>query len=142
MNGMDNSRSHQPVGESSPEAPPAQAAPAGPAVAEPPKVVESAPKAAPGRPAVQQLPPYNVILIDDDQHTYAYVTEMLVALFAHTKTAAYQMAGEVDRTGRVIVLTAHRELAELKRDQIHAFGGDWRIPTCKGSMTAVIEQAP
>ena len=52
------------------------------------------------------------------------------------------MALEVHNTGRVIVLTTTREHAELKRDQIHAFGPD---PLCskesKGSMSAYIEPA-
>ena len=35
-----------------------------------------------------------------------------------------------------------RELAELKRDQIHAFGRDDLIEGCLGSMWATIEPAP
>ena len=46
-----------------------------------------------------------------------------------------------DTAGRVIVDTTSRERAELKRDQIHAYGKDWRIPRCKGSMSSLIEQA-
>ena len=38
--------------------------------------------------------------------------------------------------------TTSLERAELKRDQISAFGRDWRIPRCEGSMTATIEPAP
>jgi ATP-dependent Clp protease adaptor protein ClpS len=47
----------------------------------------------------------------------------------------------VDTRGRAIVLTTTLEHAELKRDQIHAYGPDPRIPRCKGSMTAEIEPA-
>lgn len=93
------------------------------------------------RRKAKQLPPYNVVLLDDDDHTYAYVIEMLGAVFAHGAEKAYQMAKEVDASGRVIVLTTHREHAELKRDQIHAFGTDPRIEACRGSMSAVIEPA-
>jgi ATP-dependent Clp protease adaptor protein ClpS len=39
----------------------------------------------------------------------------------------------------VIVLTTSKEHAELKRDQIHAYGPDAYIPRCKGSMSATIE---
>ena len=42
----------------------------------------------------------------------------------------------------VIVDTTTLERAELKRDQIRAFGRDWRIARCEGSMTSVIEPAP
>jgi ATP-dependent Clp protease adaptor protein ClpS len=91
------------------------------------------------RPA--QMPPYNVILLNDDDHTYEYVIEMLKVLFAYPDEKGYQMAREVDRAGRVILLTTHRERAELKRDQIHAYGVDPRVATCRGSMSATIEPA-
>jgi ATP-dependent Clp protease adaptor protein ClpS len=102
------------------------------------------PKAKPGkkrRRKNKQLPPFNVVLLDDDDHTYDYVVEMLRSIFSHTEQKAFKMAEEVDNTGRVIVFTTHRELAELKRDQIHAFGADSRIASCQGSMTSVIEPA-
>ena len=93
------------------------------------------------RRKTKKLPPYNVVLLDDDDHSYEYVIEMLRNLFGHDEQKAFQMAEEVDTTGRVIVYTTHREHAELKRDQIHAFGMDWRIAACQGSMTSVIEPA-
>jgi ATP-dependent Clp protease adaptor protein ClpS len=52
------------------------------------------------------------------------------------------MACEVDATGRVIVDTTHRERAELKRDQIHAYGADPRLSHSRGSMRATIEPVP
>lgn len=87
------------------------------------------------------LPPYNVVLLNDDDHTYDYVIEMLMRLFGHPAVLAYLMALEVDTTGRVIVFTTHLERAELERDRIHAYGADRRIPRCKGSMSALIEPA-
>jgi ATP-dependent Clp protease adaptor protein ClpS len=89
----------------------------------------------------RKLPPWNVVLLNDDDHSYEYVIEMLGVLFAHPPEKAFQMAKEVDTSGRVIVLTTHKEKAELKRDQIHAYGVDKRIATCKGSMSAIIEPA-
>jgi ATP-dependent Clp protease adaptor protein ClpS len=89
-----------------------------------------------------QLPPYHVVLLDDDDHTYDYVIEMLRAIFAHSDERAFQLAQQVDEHGRAIVMTTHKELAELKRDQIHAYGTDFRLASCKGSMSAKIEPAP
>ncbi len=68
---------------------------------------------------------------------------MLKSLFGHTDEKGFQLAKMVDKQGRAIVLTTHKEKAELKRDQIHAFGdgGDRRIEACKGSMSAEIEPA-
>ncbi|MFQ5462960.1 MAG: ATP-dependent Clp protease adaptor ClpS [Phycisphaerae bacterium] len=90
----------------------------------------------------KKQPPYNVILLDDDDHTYVYVIDMLRKLFGVTEEAAYQMAEEVDQQGRVVVDTTTLERAELKRDQIHAFGRDWRITHCAGSMQSLIEPVP
>ena len=99
-------------------------------------------KPKPGRqPDPQPLPPYHVVLLNDDDHTVAYVIEMLGKLFAHPAERGYRMAIEVDTKGRVIVCTTHKEKAELKRDQIHAYGRDVRMATSAGSMSAVIEPA-
>lgn len=87
------------------------------------------------------LPRWHVVLLNDDDHTYDYVIEMLMALFGHPLETALAMACEVDREQRVIVDTTSRERAELKQEQIHAFGKDWRIPRCRGSMSSVIEPA-
>jgi len=88
------------------------------------------------------LPPYNVVLLDDDDHSYEYVIRMLQKLFGHSEQAAFQMACEVDATGRVIVDTTTKERAEFKRDQIHGFGPDALIERCAGSMSAAIEPCP
>ena len=91
---------------------------------------------------VQRQPPYNVVLLDDDDHTYAYVILMLKELFGYPEEKGFQMAKEVDTTGRVIVLTTAKEHAELKRDQIHAYGADpYSSRPCAGSMSAIIEPA-
>jgi ATP-dependent Clp protease adaptor protein ClpS len=108
------------------------------AVAEP--ETKARPRSASPKPRRQ--PPYNVILIDDDDHSYEYVIEMLGRLFGHDPLKAFTMAAEVDTAGRVIVDTTTKERAELKRDQIHAYGKDWRLPRCKGAMRAAIEPAP
>jgi ATP-dependent Clp protease adaptor protein ClpS len=91
---------------------------------------------------IKKQPPYNVILLNDDDHTYDYVIAMLQQLFGYPREKGELMAKEVDTTGRVIVLTTTKEHAELKRDQIHAFGADPQLPRSKGSMSAMIEPAP
>ena len=89
----------------------------------------------------EKLPPYNVILLDDTDHSFEYVIRMLNKVLGHPPEKGYRMAVEVDTTGRVIVATTNLERAELKRDQIHAFGPDPLIPRCKGSMSATVEPA-
>ena len=87
----------------------------------------------------KRQPPYLVILWNDNDHSYAYVVAMLQKLFGHPPEKGYQIAKEVDTVGKAVVLTTTREHAELKRDQIHAFGKDDLIAGCKGSMSATIE---
>jgi len=76
----------------------------------------------------KRQPRYNVVLWNDDDHTYGYVIVMLMQLFGYPAEKGYQL-----------VLTTTKEHAELKRDQIHAFGKDGLIENCKGSMSASIE---
>lgn len=84
---------------------------------------------------------WNVVLLNDDDHGFDYVIEMLRALFGHPEEKGIRIAKTVDADGRAVCLTTHKEHAELKRDQIHAFGPDRTIAGCKGAMSAIIEPA-
>jgi len=86
-------------------------------------------------------PLYRVVLLDDDDHTYDYVIEMLQTIFIFSLEQAYHHAEEVDACGRTILITCERPQAEYARDQIHSYGPDWRLPRSKGSMSAVVESA-
>lgn len=84
---------------------------------------------------------FHVVLLDDDEHTYDYVIEMLQQLFFLSMEAAFQHAREVDTTGRTVVITCEKPQAEFARDQIHGYGADPRMPKSKGSMSAVVVPA-
>src|SRR5260370_3256747 len=86
-------------------------------------------------------PVYNVVLLDDDDHTYDYVVEMLQTLFVFSQDQAYRHAVEEDTHGRTILLTCALSVAEFARDQVHAFVPDERMPMPKESISAVIETA-
>lgn len=90
----------------------------------------------------RKQPRYNVVLIDDDEHSYEYVVRMLNNLFSYNKEKAFFLACEVDRSGRVILMTTTREHAELKQEQVHGFGADPLVMHSKGSMRAVLEPIP
>lgn len=87
------------------------------------------------------MPPYNVVLLDDDDHSYDYVILMLKSIFGHSVAKGFELAKEVDASGRVVVMTTNLEVAEMKRDEVHSFGPDPLIPRCKGSMSATVEPA-
>ena len=88
----------------------------------------------------RRIPRYHVILWDSDDHTYQYVELMLRELFGHTPEECHRMAEAVDSEGRCVVLTTTKEHAELKRDQIHAYGPDV-LQSSQGSMWSTIESA-
>jgi ATP-dependent Clp protease adaptor protein ClpS len=87
------------------------------------------------------MPLYNVVLLDDNEHTYEYVIEMLQKLFAYSAPDAFQHAVEVDKTGRTVVVTCELAQAEFGRQQIHGYGADPRMAQSKGSMSAIVEPA-
>ncbi len=89
----------------------------------------------------QLEPPYHLVLLDDNEHTYNYVIHMLGALFGYPPEKAFAIACIVDSEGRAVIMTGAKADAELKQDAIHTFGADPLMPECKGSMTAVVEQA-
>ena len=82
-----------------------------------------------------------LVLLDDNEHTYEYVIEMLGALFGYGPEKAFALARLVDSQGRVTLMTAPRPDCEAKQSQVHAYGADPRIPTSKGSMTSIVEDA-
>ena len=89
----------------------------------------------------QLQPLYHVILLNDDDHTYDYVIEMLEKIFGFSESKALSHAVEVDTNGTTILLTCELERAEHKRDLIHSYGPDWRLPRSLGSMAAIVEPA-
>ena len=94
-----------------------------------------------GDTSEQLQPLYHVILLNDEDHTYDYVIEMLQKIFGFSESKALSHAVEVDTKGTTILLTCELEKAEAKRDQIHRYGPDWRLPRSLGSMAAVVEPA-
>ena len=86
-------------------------------------------------------PLYRVVLLDDDDHTYDYVIEMLQKIFVFTLQEAYQHAVEVDTRGRTGLIVCELAQAEFARDQVQNYGPDWRLDRSKGSMTAIVEPA-
>ena len=90
---------------------------------------------------IAKSPLYRVVLLDDDDHTYDYVIEMLQKIFIFTSEQALRHAQEVDAIGRTVLITCELPEAEFARDQVHSYGPDHRLPRSKGSMSAVVEPA-
>ncbi|MSQ42058.1 MAG: ATP-dependent Clp protease adaptor ClpS [Dehalococcoidia bacterium] len=86
-------------------------------------------------------PRYHLVLLDDDDHSYDYVIEMLGRIFGYGREKAFALASIVDHAGRVVLETAGHEQVTAHQQQIHGYGADRRIARCKGSMSALVEPA-
>ena len=111
-------------------------------VDEPTVATETMPEATTdGATKTKRQPPYHVILHNDEEHSFDYVIGLLVKLFKHGRSAAEALTLQVHLKGRAIVFTTHRELAELKREQVLAYGPDPLMSTSKGPIGCTIEPA-
>jgi ATP-dependent Clp protease adaptor protein ClpS len=84
---------------------------------------------------------YHLIMLNDDDHTYEYVIDMLQSILGFSQAVAIGHTMEADTTGSTILITCALAEAEVKRDRIHAYGPDWRLPHSRGSVTALVEPA-
>lgn len=84
---------------------------------------------------------WNVVLLDDNSHSYDYVIEMLGDIFGYEPIKAYGFAIEVDMKKRVTLWTGAREKAEVFQEKIHDYGADPLMDISLGSMTAILEPA-
>lgn len=92
--------------------------------------------------STRKLPPYHVIVLNDEEHTFEYVIDLLTKLFAHSLTTAEALTWKIHNSGRAVVYTTHKEKAELKRDQVLSYGPDPRMSISKGPLGCYIEPAP
>lgn len=95
------------------------------------------------RPSASRPKPptqHNVILHDDDDHSFTYVMEMLREVFAYENSKAYELTEELVENGKAIVYTAAtRDEAVLTKDKLVSFGRDRQIKHCAGAMTVTVE---
>jgi ATP-dependent Clp protease adaptor protein ClpS len=81
-------------------------------------------RAGPSRRKPRPLPPYAVIVFNDDVHTFAYVIETFMKVFGYSPRKSLLLAEQIHHGGRGIVWSGSKEVAELKRDQIRSAGPD------------------
>ena len=73
----------------------------------------------------RKQPPYAVVLLNDNEHSFQFVIDTLGKVFGYSPEKCFALTEQVHRQGRGIVWSGTRELAELKRDQIRAAGPDF-----------------
>jgi len=74
------------------------------------------PKAA--RPPVDKLPLFKVLLHNDDVNSLDHVVDSVVELTPLSQQEATLAALEADKTGLSLLMTTHKERAELYQEQL------------------------
>jgi len=103
---------------SSPAVPAAPLAP--PAVTPPATATATRPRPSPAPPKVDRLPPWRVLLHNDDVNDIGYVVETIIELLHANPRQALLCTLTAHRSGLALLVNTHREHAELLLDQFQS----------------------
>ena len=90
----------------------------GTATAQPKKGAKKAPQKKPP----QTLPPYKVLLHNDDKNSVDFVIRTIMELTPLNEKEAELRTKEADKTGLALLLVTHKERAELYQEQFTSKG--------------------
>ena len=90
----------------------------------------------------RRLPPYHVILENDDYHSFEFVMEVLQKTFGYNQEKAFQLTNDAHTQGRAVVWTGAKEVAELKLEQLQSFHENRADGRKFGPLGCTIEPAP
>lgn len=94
------------------------------------------------RTKTRRVPPYILILENDDLHSMEFVVEVLVKTLGYAQKRCVQLMMQAHSAGRAIVWTGPKEVAELKADQIQTFHEIRAGGRDLGPVGCTIEPAP
>ncbi len=77
-------------------------------------------RTTPARPRTRRLPPWRILLHNDDVNDMPYVVETIVALTTLNRHDAVARMLEAHNKGLSLLLTTHREHAELLDEQFQS----------------------
>lgn len=83
---------------------------------------KSSPKTTPKKKPPQPLPPWKVLLHNDNKNDIDYVILTIMSLTPLNQDAAVQRTVEAHKSGVALLLTTHKERAELYKEQFHSKG--------------------
>ncbi|HEV3204846.1 MAG TPA: ATP-dependent Clp protease adaptor ClpS [Gemmataceae bacterium] len=108
-----------------------------------PDVIVSTKPKADEKTKIGRIPPYNVILENDDLHSFDFVVEVIQKALGYAKEKAWTFTVQAHNSGRAVVWTGPKEVAELKLEQIRSFH-EIRVSdqTKLGPLSCTIEPAP
>jgi len=79
-------------------------------------------KRRPRRKPPQPLPPWKVLLHNDDKNEFPFVIKTIVELTPLNEQDATQRTHEANDSGVALLLTTHKERAELYQEQFQSKG--------------------
>ena len=79
-------------------------------------------KTSPKKKPPQPLPPWKVLLHNDDKNSVDYVVDTITQLTSLKEQDAVQRMMEAHKTGLALLLTTHKERAELYQEQFTSKG--------------------
>ncbi len=88
------------------------------------------------------LPPYHVILENDDHHSMEFVVDVLCKVLGCAVEHATLLMLEAHTSGRAVIWTGPKEVAELKAEQVQTFHETHADGRQLGPLDCVIEPAP
>jgi ATP-dependent Clp protease adaptor protein ClpS len=83
---------------------------------------QAPPKAVPKKKPPQPLPPWKVLLHNDDHNDFEFVIITMMTLTPLNQEDAVRRTLEAHESGVALLLTTHKERAELYRDQFGSKG--------------------
>ena len=107
----------------------------------PETIVTTKPKAGEDT-STRRIPPYHVILENDDHHSFGFVVEVMRKALGFNEQRAFLVTNEAHTKGRAVVWTGTKEVAELKVDQIQSFHEIHADGRKLGPLGVTIEPAP
>src|SRR5262249_55294436 len=91
----------------------------------------------------RRIPPYHVVLANDDQHTIEFVIDVVRKVRGTPLERAVQLRMEAHTSGRAVIWTGTKEVAELKVEQVTTYHEVRAGDGAKlGPLTCPIEPAP
>jgi ATP-dependent Clp protease adaptor protein ClpS len=92
--------------------------------------------------STRRVPPYHVIVENDDYHDFMWVVGVLSKALGYSQDHALRLTMEIHCAGRSPVWTGPKEVAELKADQVRTFHEIRAGGRSLGPIRCHIEPAP
>jgi ATP-dependent Clp protease adaptor protein ClpS len=73
---------------------------------------------------VQHMPQWHVLLHNTDFHTVEWVVKLIMVVFNKNFDEAFELTKKIHFEGQCIVVTTHKERAEMLKDLVKGYGCD------------------